>query len=81
MADSSLRWSDNAPGRFFVDEGCIDCDLCRTTAPRNFQRSEEGGYSFVGKQPADEREQQDCLQAQADCPVDAIGDLEEEPAS
>jgi ferredoxin len=79
MADPETRWADNTPGRFFVDENCIDCDLCRTTAPHNFQRSEEGGYSFVGRQPQGEREEADCLQAQADCPVDAIGDEQETP--
>lgn len=73
MADLAQRWPENAPGRFFVDQECIDCDLCRTTAPQNFARSEEGGYSFVSRQPADAQELQDCQQALADCPVEAIG--------
>ncbi len=77
MADPAERWDDNVPGRFFVDRECIDCDLCRTTAPHNFQRSEDGGYSYVSRQPNSERELADCALAQADCPVDAIGDLED----
>lgn len=80
MADPETRWPDNSPGRFYVDENCIDCDLCRTTAPRNFSRSEEGGYSFVSSQPDDPRQAADCQQAQADCPVDAIGDEAEDAA-
>lgn len=73
MADAATRWPENAPGRFFVDETCIDCDLCRTSAPANFQRSARG-FSFVARQPADEREARDCQKALEDCPVQAIGD-------
>lgn len=72
MADPQLRWPDNVPGRLFVDESCIDCDLCRTTAPDNFERSAEG-HSFVSKQPATPREEAACQQALAECPVEAIG--------
>ena len=73
MADPAQRWSDNSPGRFFVDRECIDCDLCRTTAPDNFARSEEG-FSYVLKQPASPAQLSDCQEALAGCPVDAIGD-------
>lgn len=73
MADSAQRWSDNAAGRFFVDRECIDCDLCRTTAPENFARSEEG-FSYVNQQPATPDQVSDCKQALEDCPVEAIGD-------
>jgi hypothetical protein len=34
-------------GKFYVDQQCIDCDLCRETAPSFFTRNDEGGYSFV----------------------------------
>ncbi len=77
MAERARRWPDNAEGRFFVDRDCIDCDLCRTTAPSNFQRSERGGYSFVAKQPQTPQEVTDCELARNDCPVDAIGDASE----
>ncbi len=73
MADLDMRWPDNAQGRFFVDEHCIDCDLCRTTAPRNFDRSKDG-YSFVATQPKDAAQEKDCQQALRECPVSAIGD-------
>lgn len=73
MADPTSRWPENAPGRFWVDESCIDCDLCRTTAPDNFQRSQRG-FSYVARQPADEREASDCKKALEDCPVQAIGE-------
>ena len=79
MADPAERWSDNAPGRFFVDQSCIDCDLCRSTAPDNFARSEDG-YSSVARQPQSPQEERDCQAALEGCPVEAIGDEAAEPA-
>ena len=51
MAEKENKYEDNAAGKFYCDEECIDCDLCRETAPENFKRNEDGGYSFVYKQP------------------------------
>jgi ferredoxin len=51
MADIANKYSENVPGKFYVDDQCIDCDLCRETAPANFTRSDDGGYSYVFKQP------------------------------
>lgn len=73
MADLELRWPNNVAGRYFVDQHCIDCDLCRTTAPTNFERSDEG-FSYVGRQPTTPHEQAACEQALRECPVEAIGD-------
>ena len=80
MADPDSRWPENAQGRFWVDGSCIDCDLCRTTAPDTFQRSPRG-YSYVARQPRGEREERDCRQALAECPVEAICDGESPPAA
>ena len=33
MADKLDKWSDNVRGKFFVDEQCIDCDLCVEICP------------------------------------------------
>jgi ferredoxin len=70
------RWSENVSGRYWVNKHCIDCDLCRTTAPRNFERSDDG-YSYVARQPESEQERIDCLTARNDCPVVAIQDHED----
>jgi ferredoxin len=51
MADASNKYSENVEGKFYVDDQCIDCDLCRETAPANFKRNDDGGHSFVYKQP------------------------------
>ncbi|MCA8922468.1 MAG: ferredoxin [Planctomycetes bacterium] len=80
MPEPSRAWPDNAPGAFYVDETCIDCDLCRTTAPDCFSRS-ENGYSFVSRQPETERERRDCDLARRECPVEAIaGPASPEPS-
>jgi len=44
MADKGEKYSDNASGKFYVDEQCIDCDLCRETAPDFFTRNDDDGY-------------------------------------
>lgn len=80
MADRLQRLPDNSPGRFFVDATCIDCDLCRETAPRNFTRNDERGYSYVWKQPETDAEEAACLAALEECPVEAIGIIEERVA-
>ncbi|MDQ8194849.1 ferredoxin [Coraliomargarita sp. SDUM461004] len=74
MAELDEKWPENVNGKFYVDEQCIDCDLCRETAPENFTRNEDGGYSFVYKQPTSEEELELCVEALEGCPVEAIGD-------
>ena len=74
MADTANKYTVNVPGRFYVDNQCIDCDLCRETAPANFTRHEDGGYSYVFKQPANPEEEAQCQEAKDCCPVEAIGD-------
>ncbi|MBK1876155.1 ferredoxin [Pelagicoccus mobilis] len=78
MADKSEKWSDNAAGKFYVDEQCIDCDLCRETAPDFFTRNDDEAYSFVFKQPEDQAGIDLCMEALEGCPVEAIGDDGEE---
>jgi ferredoxin len=73
MADKSQKAAENAPGRYYVDATCIDCDLCRETAPRHFARQDEQGYSFVVRQPSSPAEEAACLAALEECPVEAIG--------
>ena len=74
MADPTDKVPGQAPGRYYVDSQCIDCDLCRETAPRNFVRQDDAGYSYVLRQPRDAAEEAACLAALEECPVEAIGD-------
>jgi ferredoxin len=73
MADKSHKWPVNVTGKFYVDEQCIDCDLCRETAPDFFARNDDGSYSFVKKQPSTKAELDQCDEARNNCPVEAIG--------
>jgi ferredoxin len=73
MADIANRYPENITGKFYVDNQCIDCDLCRETAPSNFKRNDDGGYSFVYKQPENPDEETQCKEAMDGCPVEAIG--------
>ncbi len=73
MADKKKKWGDNAPGGFYVDDQCIDCDACRTEAPANFRRNDEHGYSYVFKQPSTDVEKEQAQAALEACPVEAIG--------
>jgi ferredoxin len=74
MADAANKYSENISGKYYVDNQCIDCDLCRETAPDNFKRNEDGGYSYVYKQPESPEEEARCKEAKEGCPVEAIGD-------
>ena len=73
MASKDKIHAGNVAGKFYVDTECIDCDLCRETAPNNFKRNDDGGYSFVIKQPASDEEESQCREAMEGCPVEAIG--------
>jgi ferredoxin len=73
MANPNNKVPENVAGRFFVDATCIDCDLCREKAPRNFARNALARRSYVQQQPADGSEEAACLAALDECPVEAIG--------
>jgi ferredoxin len=74
MADREDKNRENIAGKFYVDSQCIDCDLCRETAPNNFTRSDDEGYSYVYKQPVNADEEAQCREAMEGCPVEAIGE-------
>ncbi|ACB76157.1 ferredoxin [Opitutus terrae] len=80
MANPSDRLPQNVPGRFYVDSQCIDCDLCRETAPTIFGRDDESGFSFVKRQPLTPEEIALAEEAIQGCPVEAIGNDGDEAA-
>ena len=73
MANKADRYPENVLGKYYVDTECIDCDVCRDTAPSNFTRQDDDGYSYVYKQPDNEEEEEQCKEAMESCPVEAIG--------
>lgn len=73
MADKKDKLAENVPGKHYVDSQCIDCDVCRVTAPANFRRDEDKGFSYVFKQAENAEEEAACQEAMDSCPVEAIG--------
>jgi glyoxylase-like metal-dependent hydrolase (beta-lactamase superfamily II)/ferredoxin len=74
MASRAKRLDTNAPGDFYVDATCIDCETCRWVAPDSFDRA--GGLSRVCRQPENATERRRAEMALLACPVAAIGALE-----
>ena len=74
MADANDKVPGGVPGAWYVDNNCIDCDLCRSIAPEFFDRSETEGLPIVQRQHVTARERQLCEEAKDACPVDSIGD-------
>lgn len=60
----------NAPGNLFVDESCIDCDVCRWMCPSTFGR--KGIKSIVTDQPEDDESKLRAYAAMISCPVGSI---------
>lgn len=73
MANFADRLPQNVAGRFYVDAQCIDCDLCRETAPNVFARHDESGFSYVYRQPLTPEDVALAEEALQGCPVEAIG--------
>ncbi len=71
MADPAKRRQENEPGRFFVDETCIDCDTCRWMLPSVYDRV--NGKSAVVRQPEGDDEELAALKAVVACPTASIG--------
>ncbi|MEO8036460.1 MAG: ferredoxin, partial [Acidobacteriota bacterium] len=71
MAQSTLRVAENAPGDWFVDSTCIDCDACRQIAPAVFR--DAGDYSAVHHQPSTPFELLAAQKALLTCPTASIG--------
>ena len=74
MADKNSKYPENAPGPFYVDTECINCDACVLAAENHFKIDEEQGFAFVFKQPETKEEREACVEAMECCPVEAIGD-------
>jgi len=72
MAALAKALVTNAPGEFFVDATCIDCDTCNWVAPASFDDGGDG-HSRVHRQPRGADERIRAEMALLACPVGAIG--------
>ena len=73
MATLNDRLPENAPGKYYVDSSCIDCDQCRVTAPDFFGRNQDSCLSYVLKQPVSPEEIALVEEAIGSCATDSIG--------
>lgn len=73
MADRTRKFSQNVEGPYYVDEDCIDCNLCSEIAPNNFCVHLKERHDYVYQQPKNIEETQLCIEAMEVCPVAAIG--------
>lgn len=74
MANFNAKYAKNVPGPYYVDDQCIACDACCIEAPLFFAMDDTNGHAYVKKQPTTASEVQECQNALAACPVEAIGD-------
>jgi len=79
VARLAARLDENAPGAFFVDDSCIDCDACRQIAPATFARSARLGQSYVAAQPLGADGEARALMAVVACPTASIGTAPKRP--
>ena len=78
MALLSRRLKENVDGEFYVDNTCIDCDLCRQIAPHTFK--DVGDQSIVYSQPQDSEQEFQALKALVTCPTASIGTISHKSA-
>lgn len=74
MADKTIKYPDNVPGKYYVDETCIFCNLCESLGPNTFRAADDGTHDYVFAQPANEEDEAAAQESMASCPVNAIGD-------
>lgn len=68
------RLRQNTPGKYYVTEQCLDCDLCRETISTVFVRDDPEGVSYVSRQPETREEIELTEEAIEGCPCEAIFD-------
>ncbi len=73
MARTADRLRENAPGDYFVDSTCIDCDTCRQVAPDVYERFDTVGQTIVVRQPQTPAERHRAAMALVACPTASIG--------
>ena len=67
----------NAPGSIYVDESCINCDVCRQLAPATFGFAD--GKSYVHTQCPTDAARRHALRAAVACPTGSIRTRERDP--
>ena len=73
MANFTNRYPLNVPGKFYVDDQCLDCDLCREITVGMILRDDRLGHSYVSRQPETDAELLLFEESVEGCPMSAVG--------
>ncbi len=73
MARLEDRHPAGAPGDWFVDDRCIDCDAARQVAPGLIARNRSDGVSVFTRQPETDEEIEMAWRAVMVCPTRSVG--------
>ena len=73
MADITRRVPQNAPGKFYVDDTCIYCDLYVEIVPAIYAEHNDRGWAYVLRQPQTPEEIRLAMEAVDACPTESIG--------
>ena len=73
MARRAARHPASAPGPWFVDTRCIDCDAARHVAPGLIVRNPSDGVSLFTRQPETPEELEMAWRAVLVCPTRSVG--------
>lgn len=73
MARLDARHPAGAPGPWYVDDRCIDCDAARHVAPGLIERNPGDGVSYFVRQPETESEIEMAWRAVLVCPTRSVG--------
>ena len=73
MARLDARHAAGAPGPWFVDDRCIDCDAARHVAPGLIERNPGDGVSYFVRQPETDAEIEMAWRAVLVCPTRSVG--------
>ena len=73
MARLDARHPAGAPGPWFVDDRCIDCDAARHVAPGLVARNPGDGVSYFLRQPETPEEVEMAWRAVEVCPTRSVG--------
>lgn len=76
MARIQDRHPAGAPGPWFVDTRCIDCDAARHVAPGLVERNPADGVSYFVRQPETPDELEMAWRAVQVCPTQSVGNVE-----
>ncbi len=77
MARLDARHPAGAPGPWFVDDRCIDCDAARHVAPGLIERNPGDGISYFVRQPTTPEEIDMAWRAVLVCPTRSVGHVTE----